>query len=167
MNDILIIGSGVIGLSTARALSRYKASIRVIDAAYDVSEGCSKANSAIVHAGYDAEPGTLKARLNVRGSEMYPDLCRELGVPYRRNGALILAFSEDDRGTIEKLYQQGMAKRIRELRMEKAKSLLREQRDLPLAEVAWQCGYQDYNYFFTVFKREVGCTPKEWRNEHI
>ena len=67
----------------------------------------------------------------------------------------------------KKLYQQGMAKHIRELRMEKAKSLLREQRDLPLAEVAWQCGYMDYNYFFTVFKREVGCTPKEWRNEHI
>ena len=65
----------------------------------------------------------------------------------------------------KKLYQQGMAKRIRELRMKKAKSLLREQRDLPLAEVAWQCGYMDYNYFFTVFKREVGCTPKEWRNE--
>ena len=67
----------------------------------------------------------------------------------------------------KKLYHQGMAARIRELRMEKAKSLLREQRDLPLAEVAWQCGYMDYNYFFTVFKREVGCTPKEWRNEHI
>ena len=67
----------------------------------------------------------------------------------------------------KKLYHQGMAARIRELRMEKARSLLREQRDLPLAEVAWQCGYMDYNYFFTVFKREVGCTPKEWRNEHI
>ena len=65
----------------------------------------------------------------------------------------------------KKLYQQGIAKRIRELRTEKAKSLLREQRDLPLAEVAWQCGYKDYNYFFTVFKREVGCTPREWRNK--
>lgn len=65
----------------------------------------------------------------------------------------------------KKLYHQGMAARIRELRMEKAKSLLREQRNLPLAEVAWQCGYQDYNYFFTVFRREVGCTPREWRNK--
>ena len=65
----------------------------------------------------------------------------------------------------KKLYRQGTAARIRELRMEKAKSLLREQRNLPLAEVAWRCGYQDYNYFFTVFKREVGCTPREWRNE--
>ena len=64
----------------------------------------------------------------------------------------------------KKLYHQGMAARIRELRMEKARSLLREQRDLPLAEVAWQCGYQNYNYFFTVFKRETGCTPREWRN---
>ena len=64
----------------------------------------------------------------------------------------------------KKLYQQGMAKRIRELRMEKAKFLLREQRNLPLAEGTWQCGYQDYNYFFTVFKRETGCTPREWRN---
>ena len=124
MNDILIIGSGVIGLSTARALSRYKASIRVIDAAYDVSEGCSKANSAIVHAGYDAEPGTLKARLNVRGSEMYPDLCRELDVPYRRNGALILAFSEDDRGTIEKLYQQGITNGVKELRIIEREEIL-------------------------------------------
>lgn len=65
----------------------------------------------------------------------------------------------------KKLYRQGMAARIRELRMEKARSLLREQRNLPLAEVAWQCGYQDYNYFFTVFKREVGCTPREWRDD--
>ena len=64
----------------------------------------------------------------------------------------------------KKLYRQGTAARIRELRMAKARSLLREQRQLPLVEVAWQCGYLDYNYFFTVFKREVGCTPREWRN---
>ena len=64
----------------------------------------------------------------------------------------------------QKLYRQGTAARIRELRMEKARTLLRERRDLPLAEVAWRCGYQDYNYFFTVFKREVGVTPREWRN---
>lgn len=64
----------------------------------------------------------------------------------------------------KKLYHQGLAARIRTLRMEKAKSLLRAQRDMPLAEIAWQCGYQDYNYFFTVFKRETGFTPRGWRN---
>ena len=62
-----------------------------------------------------------------------------------------------------KLYGKGIAERIRELRMEKARSLLREKTRLPLAEVAWQCGYPDYNYFFSVFRREVGCTPRQWR----
>ncbi len=63
----------------------------------------------------------------------------------------------------KKLYQQGLAAHIRALRMEKAKKLLRIQPDIPLSEIAWQCGFLDYNYFFTVFKREVGCTPARWR----
>ncbi len=81
-------------------------------------------------------------------------LARDIGIGKTRLYALT-----------KKLYRQGIAARIRELRMEKARFLLREQRDLPLAEVAWQCGYRDYNYFFTVFRREVGCTPREWRNK--
>ena len=62
-----------------------------------------------------------------------------------------------------RLYGQGTAAHVRSLRMAKAKELLRKSPDLPLAEVAGQCGYNDYNYFFTVFSRETGCTPTEWR----
>ncbi len=108
LTDIIVIGAGVIGCSVARALSRYQASIKVLERAYDVAEGSSKANSGIVHAGYDAVPGTQKARLNVMGAAMYPALCEELGVPYKKNGALVVAFSESDRGTLEKLLQQGL-----------------------------------------------------------
>ena len=64
-SDILIIGGGVIGCAVARELSRYNVSVAVIDQAWDVAEGASKANSGIVHAGYDAVPGTLKAKYNV------------------------------------------------------------------------------------------------------
>ena len=53
-SDILIIGAGISGCATARELSRYQASITVIDQACDVAEGATKANSGIVHAGYDA-----------------------------------------------------------------------------------------------------------------
>ncbi len=109
MTEVLIIGGGVVGCSVARALSRYDARVCVLEAAYDVSEGCSKANSGIVHAGYDAVPGTLKAKYNVAGARMYPALCRELGVPYKQNGALVVAFSEADRGTLVKLLEQGNA----------------------------------------------------------
>ena len=65
--------------------------------ASDVSEGASKANSGIVHAGFDAKPGTLKAKLNVEGARMYPALCAEVDAPYGQPGAMVLAFTEEER----------------------------------------------------------------------
>ena len=106
-SDILIVGAGVTGCAVARVLSRYDASLTVIDRGADIAEGASKANSGIVHAGFDAKPGTLKAKLNVDGAKMYPALCEELGVPYSQPGALVVAFDESDRATIEKLVKQG------------------------------------------------------------
>ena len=61
------------------------------------------------------------------------------------------------------LYGCGIAEKIRNLRMEKAKTLLSEDRELPLSEVASRCGFHDYNYFITVFSREVGSSPALWR----
>ena len=84
--DVVIIGAGVSGSAVARELSRYQAKICVVEKEEDVCCGTSKANSAIVHAGYDAEPGTLKAKLNVRGNEMMEELSEELDFPFRRNG---------------------------------------------------------------------------------
>lgn len=63
----------------------------------------------------------------------------------------------------QQLYGCAVAEKIRSLRMEKAKSLLSENKELPLSEVAAQCGFHDYNYFITVFSREVGCSPAAWR----
>ena len=66
--DIIIIGSGVTGCAIARELSRYECSCLVLEKDEDVCTGTSKANSGIVHAGYDAKPGSLKARMNIRGN---------------------------------------------------------------------------------------------------
>lgn len=60
-------------------------------------------------------------------------------------------------------YGMGIAKHIRKLRIEKAKTLLTEQADLHVYEVAFQCGFKDYNYFITVFKRIVGIPPMKYR----
>lgn len=105
--DVLIVGAGVVGCAVARELSRYEGKIGVLERGFDVAEGASKANSGIVHAGFDAKPGSLKAKLNVQGANMYPDLCRELGVPYSQPGALVLGFTEEDRKTLENLVRQG------------------------------------------------------------
>lgn len=59
-------------------------------------------------------------------------------------------------------YGMGIAEHIRNLRIEKAKNLLSEQTDRSLAEIASDCGFNDYNYFITVFKRVVGIPPKTY-----
>jgi glycerol-3-phosphate dehydrogenase len=113
--DIIIIGAGVSGSAIARELSRYKAKILVLEKEEDVCCGTSKANSAIVHGGFDAEPGTLKAMLNVRGSEKMENLSRELDFHYDRCGSLVLCMSEEDRPQLQKLYEKGIANGVRGL----------------------------------------------------
>ena len=113
--DILIIGAGITGCAVARELSRYSASVTVLEAADDLAEGATKANSGIVHAGYDAVPGTKKAYYNVRGAEMYPSLCEKLGVPYARNGALVIALDDSDRAAVLKLLERGVRNGVKGL----------------------------------------------------
>ena len=105
--DAVIIGGGAVGCSIARFLSRYKLSLCLLEAGEDVCVGTSKANSAIAHAGFDAEPGTNKARFNVRGSQMMEELSRQLDFSYRRNGALVLCFDEKDLPRLEELRRRG------------------------------------------------------------
>ena len=107
MYDCLIIGCGVTGAALAYELSRYALKVAVLEKENDVADGTTKANSAIIHAGYDPKPGTLMARLNVQGAKLAKEICHKLDVPYQQIGSLVLAFDENDRGTLEKLYRQG------------------------------------------------------------
>lgn len=107
--DVIIIGAGVTGCAVARELSRYDCSVLVIEKDEDVCCGTSKANSGIVHAGYDAKPGTLKAKMNIRGNEMMTSLCEELDIPFKKIGSLVVCTDEANRGGIEDLYQRGIS----------------------------------------------------------
>ena len=103
MYDIAVIGAGVTGAMIARELAKYDKKICILEREGDVAMGATRANSAIVHAGFDATEGSLKARFNVRGSELMENVTRELGVKYKRNGSLVIGFDEEDRKTLEKL----------------------------------------------------------------
>lgn len=105
--DVCIIGGGVTGCAIARELTRYQLTIAILDKQSDVAEGTTKANSAIVHSGYDAKPGSLKAKYNVAGSKIFEQWCHELDVAYKRNGSLVLAYSEDDLPALEQLLERG------------------------------------------------------------
>ncbi|MDD4212246.1 MAG: NAD(P)/FAD-dependent oxidoreductase [Bacilli bacterium] len=94
--DVIIIGAGVIGASIARALSKYQMDILVIEKDNDVGDGASCANSAILHSGYDPEPGSLKARLNVLGNQMFDEISRDLDVQMRRIGSITVASTDEE-----------------------------------------------------------------------
>ena len=115
MFDVAVIGAGVVGGMIARTLSAYDLRICILERKNDVATGASCANSAIVHAGFDALEGSLKAKLNVRGSELMAGVCRELGVKYKNNGSLVIAFNDEDMAEVGNLYRRGVANGVKGL----------------------------------------------------
>lgn len=115
--DVAVIGGGVIGGMIARWLSAYDLKICILEKEHDVARGASAANSSIVHAGFDAKVGSMKAKMNVRGSEMMAEVCRELGVKYQNNGSLVIGFGDADRAALEELLARGKQNGVKGLRL--------------------------------------------------
>lgn len=112
MYDIIIIGGGIVGTAVLDRLARYDKSVLLLESADDVAFGATRANSGIVHAGYDCDPGTLKARFNVRGNALTWKLVEELDVPAKKCGSLVVAPKEGLDG-LKKLYDKGVANGVK------------------------------------------------------
>lgn len=134
--DIVIIGAGVSGSSIARELSRYEANVCVLEKGSDVCEGTSKANSAIVHAGFDAMPGTLMAKLNVEGNTMMDELSRDLDIPFKRNGALVVCIHKEARQGLDELLERGKKNGVRDLKILSREEALEKEPNLSDETVA-------------------------------
>ncbi|MCL2864098.1 MAG: NAD(P)/FAD-dependent oxidoreductase [Lachnospiraceae bacterium] len=115
MYDVIVIGAGISGSTTARELSRYQLKICVVEKAEDVCCGTSKANSGIVHAGYDARAGSLMAKLNVQGNQMMEAASKELDFPFERIGSLVICCAKADIPVLQRLYAQGKANGVQGL----------------------------------------------------
>ena len=115
--DVIVVGGGVVGCHCARELSRYHLRVLLLEKEADVCSGASKANSAIVHACLSPRPGSLKAQLCLKGNRLMPQVCRELGVAYRRNGALTVALSERELQVLRALQKRGERNGERDLRL--------------------------------------------------
>lgn len=101
--DIAIIGAGVVGCALGYELSQYRLRVVMIDRAFDVGEGASKGNSAIIHTGFDATPGSLESELVTKASRAWPELAQKLRVPFRTVSALMLALDEEQAANLPKI----------------------------------------------------------------
>ena len=117
MYDIVIVGAGVTGAMTARELSKYNLKIALTEKCNDVAMGATKANSGIVHAGFDAAEGSLMAKLNVKGCSMMAETCKKLSVPYKNNGSLVVAFSDEEKEHLNVLYERGVKNGVTDMKI--------------------------------------------------
>lgn len=88
--DVMIIGGGVTGCAIAREMTKYNVSVLLVDKEDDVAMHASSRNDGMIHPGIASHPGTLRGEMNVKGNAMYTQLCKELDVPFKRYGNLIL-----------------------------------------------------------------------------
>lgn len=115
--DVIVIGAGVIGCAVARELTRYKLRVGVLEKELDVACGNSSRNTGMLHAGFTYRPGSLKAECAVEGNREFDAVARELGVPFRRTGKLVVGFTDHDRENILKYKKIGEENGVRGMEM--------------------------------------------------
>src|SRR5450759_1894601 len=87
---VVIIGAGISGTAIAREVVKHTSDVVIIEKETDVACGTTKANNAEIHSGIGEKYGTLKAKLNVRGNLLYDEFVKDLGIPLKRQGMLIV-----------------------------------------------------------------------------
>lgn len=112
MYDVVVVGAGIIGCFIAHDLSKRDIKVALIDKESDVANQATMANSAIIHSGHDPLPGTMKAKMNLRGNQMYEEVCQKLGVAFKRTSAFVAATSEEEEAALDILYNQSVERNI-------------------------------------------------------
>ena len=110
-HQAVVIGAGIVGLATARALRRAQPSLPVV--VLDKEDGIARhqtgRNSGVIHAGVYYKPGSEKARLCAAGRVSMVEYCRERGIPHEVCGKLVVAVTPDEIGRMEDLRQRCLA----------------------------------------------------------
>jgi (S)-2-hydroxyglutarate dehydrogenase len=114
MKDIVIIGGGIVGLSTAYSLSKRfpHARLTVLEKEDSWSKHQTGNNSGVIHSGIYYKPGSLKAKFANEGNKELIDFCQKHNVNYEQCGKIIVATKQHELPHIKNLYQRGIANKL-------------------------------------------------------
>lgn len=107
--DVLVIGGGIVGLSTAFAITRAVPGTRVtvLEKEPGPARHQTGRNSGVIHSGIYYRPGSLKARYAVRGAAEMVKFCAEYGIAHAVTGKLIVATDREELPRLHALVQRG------------------------------------------------------------
>ncbi|WP_030547729.1 L-2-hydroxyglutarate oxidase [Streptomyces albus] len=107
--DVLVIGGGIVGLSSAYAITRAAPGTRVVVLEKEPGPARHQTgrNSGVIHSGIYYRPGSFKARFAVRGAAEMVRFCAEQGLPYEVTGKLIVATEREELPRLHTLVQRG------------------------------------------------------------
>jgi L-2-hydroxyglutarate oxidase len=112
--DFIVVGGGIVGLATARALlQRHPAArIALLEKEQRVARHQTGNNSGVIHSGIYYKPGTLKAKLCVEGARRMYEFCAEHAVAHQQCGKVIVAVTEDELPRLEELHRRAIANEV-------------------------------------------------------
>lgn len=115
--NVVIIGGGVVGCAIAAAVAEKWKDVFLLEQMPKLGMGASSRNSGVIHSGLYYTPGSLKARLCVRGNGLTKEFCAVHGVLHRVTGKLVVASSAEQEKTLEELLARGRENGVEGLRM--------------------------------------------------
>ncbi len=115
--DVVVVGGGIVGVSTAMALLHsYNLSLLLMEAEDGLAAHQTGHNSGVIHSGLYYRPGSLKALNCTRGKEAMYRFCQEQGIPYERCGKLVVAVEPREIPRLEELERRGRANGLVDLK---------------------------------------------------
>ncbi|XP_060938423.1 L-2-hydroxyglutarate dehydrogenase, mitochondrial [Limanda limanda] len=123
--DVAVVGGGIVGLATARELILRHPSLNfiLVEKEKELAFHQSGHNSGVIHSGIYYTPGSLKARLCVKGATLAYEYCDKKGLPYQRCGKLIVAVDQEEIPRLKALHERGIKNNVRDLSMIDGKAI--------------------------------------------
>jgi len=117
--DVIVIGGGIVGLSTAVQLLGLRPDIRllVLEKEDAVAKHQSGHNSGVIHSGVYYKPGSLKAKMCVEGAAAMVEFCREHNLPLQICGKVIVATTDEEMPRLQVLFERGQSNGVPGLRL--------------------------------------------------